>query len=528
MLAELVVRNLGVIDEVSLVLGEGLTAVTGETGAGKTLIVGAIDLLTGGRADASLVRPGADEAEIQGRFVVGDDELIVRRVIPRDGRSRVYINGHLATVSALSDHGADLVDLHGQHAHQSLLKPGVQRAALDQFGGIDTQLLASLLDELRATERALDELGGDDRARAREIDLLRHQLAEIEAVGIQDADEGARLDDEESLLADATAHREAAAQTVSLLDADGPAANGIAAAIAALDGRSPFNDLSVRLHGLAAEIADVAAEARSRSEGIDDDPVRLEALRERRALLRELRRKYGETLDDVLHYEQGTAARLAELMAFDERAAELDARRAALLADLTRVRAEVLGARTEAAPRFAEAVEAHLAGLAMAGARLDVTVAGEAGEEVTIRLAANAGHEPQPLNRVASGGELARTMLALRRVLTAGPPTLVFDEVDAGIGGDVANTVGQNLGDLARTHQVLVVTHLAQVAAFADRHVAISKRTVDGETLSDAVVLDDDARITELSRMLSGSPDSSSARQHAQELVAGASSRRDR
>lgn len=526
MLSELLVRDLGVIDELSLVLGDGLTAVTGETGAGKTLIVGAIDLLTGGRADASLVRPGATEAEIQGRFVVGDDELVVRRVIPRDGRSRVYINGHLATVSALADHGVDLVDLHGQHAHQSLLKPGVQRAALDQFGAIDTQALASLLDELRATDRALDELGGDDRARAREIDLLRHQLTEIDAAGIQDSDEDRRLDDEESLLADATAHREAAAETVALLDADGPVASGVSSALSALDGRSPFTDLSGRLQGLAAEIADIAAEARGRAEGIDDDPARLEALRERRALLRELRRKYGETLDEVLAYEREMAQRLAELAAFDERAAELDERRASLLADLTRVRAEVLAARTAAAPRFATAVESHLAGLAMAGARLEVTVAGEAGDDVTIRLAANAGHEPQALSKVASGGELARTMLALRRVLTAGPPTLVFDEVDAGIGGDVANTVGENLSDLAATHQVLVVTHLAQVAAFADHHVAISKHDTDGQTVSAAMVLDDDSRITELSRMLSGSPDSSSAREHAQELVAGATTRR--
>lgn len=526
MLSELLVRDLGVIDELSLVLGEGMTVVTGETGAGKTLIVGAIDLLTGGRADASLVRPGADAAEIQGRFVTDDDEIIVRRVIPRDGRSRVYINGHLATVSALSDHGVDLVDLHGQHAHQSLLKSSVQRAALDQYGNIDTQPLASLLDELRATERALEELGGDDRARAREIDLLRHQLAEIESVGISDPDEDRRLDDEESVLADATAHRDAAAQTVTLLDADGPVASGVSAALAALHDRSPFSDLTSRLQGFAAELADVAAEARSRAESIDDDPARLETLRERRALLRELRRKYGATLADVIDYQTEVAERLSELTSFDERAASLDERRAALLADLTRVRAEVLGARSEAAPRLAAAVEDHLSGLAMAGARLEVSVAGEAGDDVTIRLAANAGHQPQPLTKVASGGELARTMLALRLVLTAGPPTLVFDEVDAGIGGDVANTVGASLGELAREQQVLVVTHLAQVAAFADHHVAISKHEAGGATVSAAVVLDHDARVTELSRMLSGSPDSASAREHAQELVTAAIDRR--
>lgn len=526
MLNELLVRDLGVIDELSLVLGRGMTAVTGETGAGKTLIVGAIDLLTGGRADASLVRPGADEAEIQGRFVVGDDEIVVRRVIPREGRSRVYVNGHLSTVSALTDLGIDLVDLHGQHAHQSLLKTAVQRGALDQFGGIDTAPLASLLDELRSCEAALGELGGDERARAREIDLLRFQVGEIDAAGIADPDEDRRLDDEESLLADAAAHREAAAVAVGLLDADGSAAESLATAMAALDGRSPFSDLANRLQGVAAELADVTAEARARAESIEDDPAQLETLRERRALLRELRRKYGESLDDVLVFQQESADRLAELEGFEERAAELDRRRSALLADLTRLRAEVLAARTEAAPTMAEAVREHLAGLAMTGARLEISVAGEAGDEVSFLLAANAGHDPQPLSRVASGGELARTMLALRRVLTAGPPTLVFDEVDAGIGGDVANTVGASLADLARTHQVLVVTHLAQVAAFADQHVAIVKHEIDGRTVSEATALDDGERITELSRMLSGSPDSSSARDHAAELVDGAARRR--
>jgi DNA repair protein RecN (Recombination protein N) len=519
MLTELLVRDLGVIDELSLVLGEGMTVVTGETGAGKTLVVGAIDLLTGGRADASLVRPGATEAEIQGRFVSGDDELIVRRVIPREGRSRVYINGHLATVSALSDHGVDLIDLHGQHAHQSLLKPAVQRAALDQFGEVDTGPLATLLDELRAVDADLSELGGDERARAREIDLLRHQLAEIEAAGVEDGDEDGRLDEEESLLADAGAHREAARAAVAALDGDGPAAAAVAEALQVLDARSPFSDLVSRLRGVEAELADVAAEARDRAEQIDDDPERLELLRHRRAMLRELRRKYGETLEEVMAFGVESSDRLAELSSFEERANALDERRARLLAELTRVRAEVLAARTAAAPRFAAEVEENLRSLAMAGARLEVTVGGEAGDDITIRLAANAGHDPQPLSKVASGGELARTMLALRLVLTSGPPTLVFDEVDAGIGGEVAHTVGANLAALAGEHQVLVVTHLAQVAACADHHVAVSKREVGGVTVSAAHLLGDEARVVELSRMLSGSPDSSAAREHAEELI---------
>ncbi len=526
MLTELVVRDLGVIEELSLVLGEGMTAVTGETGAGKTLIVGAIDLLTGGRADVSLVRPGAEEAEIEGRFVLGDEETVVRRVIPREGRSRVYVDGRLATVSALSERGADLVDLHGQHAHQSLLKGPVQRAALDRFGGIDTTSLAALVDDLRATEAALEELGGDERARAREIDLLRHQHDEIEQAAIGDPGEDARLDAEEDVLADATAHREAAASAGAALGGDGAAAAAVAEALAAIEGRSPFDDLEPRVRSLAAEMGDLAGELRDRVDAIDDDPERLASIRERRALLHELRRKYGADLGEVLAYGAEAAERLAELRSHDERAAALDAQRRDLLGRLEAEQARVRSERAAAAPKLAAAVEEHLVGLAMAGARMEVTVDGLAGEEVTFRLAANAGHEPQPLAKVASGGELARAMLALRLVLTAGPPTLVFDEVDAGIGGEAANTVGASLAALADDHQVLVVTHLAQVAATADHHVAVSKASArgggsGGVTVRAVQLLDRESRVVELSRMLSGSPDSAAAREHAVELLGG-------
>jgi DNA repair protein RecN (Recombination protein N) len=521
-LAELVVRDLGVIDELALVLGPGMTAVTGETGAGKTLVVGAIDLLTGGRADPSLVRPGADEAEIEGRFVLGDDEYVVRRVVPREGRSRAYINGRLASVGAVAELGVDLVDLHGQHAHQSLLKASVQRAALDRFGSVDTSTLEALLDDLRSLQAALAELGGDARARAREIDLLRHQVTEIEQAELTDGDEDRRLDAEESLLADAGAHRDAAAEVVQLLDADGPAAEHIGRAMAALHGRAPFVDAFDRLNAAAAELADLAADLRGQAEAIDDDPARLNLLRGRRQALRELRRKYGDTLHEVIEFGVSSAERLTELERHEERAAELDARRVEVAGALGVERSRVCEARREAAPRLAAAVESNLADLAMTGARLAIAVEGEAGEEVTICLAANAGHEPLPLARVASGGELARAMLALRLVLSAGPDTLVFDEVDAGVGGEAAQAVGRSLGSLTDHHQVLVVTHLAQVAAFADHHVNVSKVERGGVVVSEVKLLDPAERVVELSRMLSGSPESTSAREHAEELLAGA------
>ena len=522
MLTELVVRDLGVIDELALELGPGLTAVTGETGAGKTLVVGAIDLLTGGRADASLVRPGAEAAEIEGRFVVGDDERVVRRVVPSRGRSRAYVDGHLAPAGALGELGRDLVDLHGQHAHQSLLAAGVQRAALDRFGAVDTSGLASLTDQLRAVEADLAGLGGDAVARAREIDLLRHQCDEIDGAQISGPDEDERLDEAETVLADATAHQGAARAAAELLSADGPVADGIGEAQGLLEGRAPFAELRDRLAGLAAEVADLAGEARARAEAIDDDPAALSELRTRRQLLAELRRKYGPTLGEVLGYRAATAARLTDLEGHEQRAAALEDQRADLAARLAAEQARVLQARREASPRLGSAVTEHLGALAMAGALLDVAVEGVAGEQVRFRLAANAGHDPLPLARVASGGELARTMLALRLVLTAGPDTLVFDEVDAGVGGTAAHAVGRSLASLSRSHQVLVVTHLAQVAVHADQHVMVSKSERDGATVSLARDLDPEARVVELSRMLSGSPDSDSARRHAEELLAEA------
>ncbi len=520
MLTELVVRDLGVIGEMSLTFGSGMTVVTGETGAGKTLVVGAIDLLTGGRADASLVRPGASEAEIQGRFVHDDTEIIVRRVIPHDGRSRVYIDRQLATVAALSELGADLVDIHGQNSHQSLLKASVQRASLDHFGQVDTSRLESLADDLRATETALAEMGGDVRLRNREIDLLRYQIEEIEAAAISDPNEDQSLDDEETQLANAVAYLQAAAATAEIMSTDGAVGDGLSRAMSQLDNGRPLSDLSERIHAVAAEVSDIAEELRRRIETIEENPERLDELRERRALLKDLRRKYGESLADVLAFADESRRRLGELVSHDESAARLEGRRTRILDDLGQARAQVKAARAAAAPKLGSAVESHLSGLGMKGARLVVAVEGDAGELVQFRIAANTGHQPQPFSKVASGGELARTMLALRLVLSAGPPTLVFDEVDAGIGGEVANVVGSSLADLTSEHQVFVVTHLAQVAACADNHVVISKFTDEAVTTSAARLLGDDERVVELSRMLSGSPDSSAAREHAEELLA--------
>ena len=523
MLAELVVRDLGVIADLSLVLGPGMTALTGETGAGKTLLVEAIELLVGGRADPVLVRPGAPEARVDGRFVVGDDEVVLSRVVPSSGRSRAYVDGRPVPVGALAEHGTRLVDLHGQHAHQSLLSTPVQRAALDRFAGVDLGPLSAARARVAEIDDALAALGGDERARARELDLLRFQVSELEAAAIEDPDEDARLELEEEALADSTAHREAAAVAHAALTDDGGAADAIGAALGALSGRRPFAELEARLRGVAAEVAEAASDVRAAGEAIEDDPERLSAIRERRQVLRELRRKYGESLADVVAYADEVCRRVAELESHEHRAAALEEQWRDALSAIIAEEAAVGTARRAAAPDLAKAVQANLQQLAMPHARFEVAVgAADPGDDVTFLLSANPGEPALPLAKVASGGELARAMLAARLVLSEAPDTLVFDEVDAGIGGEAAVAVGRSLAALGGAHQVLVVTHLPQVAAWADVQVAVVKEAAGGRTVAAARPVDGEDRVVELSRMLSGSPDSGTARSHAEELLASA------
>jgi DNA repair protein RecN (Recombination protein N) len=546
-LVELAVRDLGVIAELRLVLGPGMTVVTGETGAGKTMVVDAIELLVGGRADPMLVRTGADEAWVEGRFVRSagaheaadaPDEVVIARAVPRSGRSRAYIDGRLATASELAALGAMLVDLHGQHAHQSLLHPAAQRDALDRFGGIDLAPLRAARVTVHDLVDELAGLGGDERARARELDLVRYQVDEIEAAAITGADEDDELEAEEDALADAAAHRQAAAAAVAALSGNGDdaaldgtasASGAVGVALAAVAGRRPFGPAEERLRALAAEVVDISAELRSGGEAIDEDPERLEQVRARRQLLRELRRKYGETLADVVAEGERLRLRLAELEGHDKRAAELDAELARAREIEAAAAAEVAAARRAAAPELAARIQANLAELAMAKAVVAIEVGGAGpGDDVEVLLAANPGTPPLPLAKVASGGELARTMLALRLVLTDAPPTLVFDEVDAGIGGAAAVAVGRALARLGHQHQVLVVTHLPQVAAYADAQVRVAKQSDDAATVSHASLLDRGERVIELSRMLSGQPDSDAARVHAAELLATAAGERGR
>jgi len=527
MLVELAVRDLGVIEDLRLGFGPGMCALTGETGAGKTMVVEALVLLLGGRPDPSRVRPGAAEAVVEGLFVTDDDEeVVLRRVVPATGRSRAYVNGALATAAELAERGAEVVEICGQHRHQGLQSARAQRDALDRHGGIDVAPLRAAAARCRQLRAQLEELGGDERARARELDLLQYQLDELDRAELTDPDEDAALDAEEDRLGDAVAHREAASVAEAALHAEGGAIDLVGGALAALDRRPPFAGALERLRSLAAELTDVATDLRAAAEGIAEDPERLDAVRRRRQLLADLRRKYGETIAEVMGHRDEVAERIAELSSRDERAGALEAELADASAVLAAEQRRVGAARRAAAPGLGAAVGERLRQLGLPHARLEVAVGpDEPGDEVELRFSANPGMEPAPLARVASGGELSRTMLALHLVLSEGAPTMVFDEVDAGVGGEAAVAVGRALAGLARRRQVIVVTHLPQVAAYADTQLRVEKSPA-GLAVSTVVRLDEADRVVELSRMLSGSPDSESARRHAEELLAVAAADR--
>jgi len=532
-LAELAVSDLGVIEGVAMVLDPGMTALTGETGAGKTMLVGAIGLLAGDRADPSVVRPGADEATVQGRFVVDGDEVVLTRVVPRHGRSRAYRDGRLITAGELAELAATLVDLHGQHAHVGLLTTASQRRALDRFAGVDLSDLEAGKVAVREADAALQALGGDAGARQREIDFLRFQLDEIERVGLTDDGEDERLAREEELLADADALRDAAAAADEALGTERGARDLLATALAELSDRRPFQPLAERLQAVAAELEDLAHDLRATSESIEGDPERLAAVQARRAELADLRRRYTadarSSLAELFAVRDDLARQLAELDAHADRAAAAERARAEAAATVARAASVVGERRRQEAGALAAAVQARLAELALGKAQVAITVGeDDPGDDVTFLLALNPGLPAAALAKAASGGELARTMLALRLVVGAQVPTLVFDEVDAGVGGSAARAVGRALAALAERKQVLVVTHLPQVAAFADAQVALSKHDDGATTAMRAEVLGPEARVRELARMLSGLADSDTGQDHAEELLATAAAERGR
>ena len=579
MLEELRIRSLGVIDDAVLPLGPGLTAVTGETGAGKTMVVSGLLLLFGGRGDAARVRTGCEQAAVDGRLLLPagspvadrvraaggelDDGtgLVLRRTVSAAGRSRAFVGGAPTPVAVLGELAERLLAVHGQSDQLRLGRPAEQRAALDRFAGIETATFATAFHDWRDRCDALAERRARTAELRREADLLTHGLAEIEAADPQPG-EDSELTTAAARLAHADALRLAAraAHDALLGDPDDPALEAVDVAgllggarrqLGLQAGADPELDaLAARVDELAALAADVGADFAGYGARLEADPARLAQLEQRRAVLTALVRKYGDGPDPdlaaVLDWARAATARLGELDVSDAALAELARRRDQAADRVAALAAELSARRAAAAERLAAAVTTELAGLAMPGACLTVRVERRAptaaswslpvggaptglgpdgGDEVEFLLQAHPDAPPLPLSRGASGGELSRVMLALELCLagTDPVPTMVFDEVDAGIGGRAAVEVGRRLARLGRRHQVLVVTHLAQVAAFADRHVVVDKQpgSAAGVTASDVRPVTGEQRLGELARMLAGS-DSDTARQHAAELLRAA------
>jgi DNA repair protein RecN (Recombination protein N) len=574
---ELRIRGLGVIDEAVLELHPGLTAVTGETGAGKTMVLTGLGLVLGAKADAGAVRRGAPRAEADARWALGDaapdsaartraaeagadlddGALLLGRTVSAEGRSRAFLGGRPVPASTLAEVGGELVAVHGQADQHHLASPARQRELLDRFGGPDLvavrERYRSAYAALRAVEAEHAELTAAARERAREADLLRFGLDEIAAVAPEAGEEEVlaresdRLSHAESLLA-------AAHEARTSLAADGEddrrdVLGLLALARRALEGARAHDPLlgaaSDQLAAAASTVADVAADLASYEDSVEADPARQDAVEHRRAALAALLRKYGETSAAVVEWSRQAAQRLAALDGTDERIVVLEGERAALRSELEADAVALHRGRGEAAGRLGAAVTAELVHLAMPHAAVDVrvvpaaspqgwlTVPGPDGagvrcepgpsgvDDVEILLAPHPGAELRPVARGASGGELSRVMLALEVALAGADPvpTFVFDEVDAGIGGRAAVEVGRRLARLARTSQVVVVTHLPQVAAFADRHLVVRKSDDGSVTSSGVGEVAGDDRVRELTRMLAGLEASDSGAAHARELL---------
>ncbi|WP_432074023.1 DNA repair protein RecN [Streptomyces wuyuanensis] len=566
------IRSLGVIDDAVVELSPGFTAVTGETGAGKTMVVTSLGLLLGGRADPALVRIGAKSAVVEGRVTVpagasvavraeeagaelDDGALLISRTISAEGRSRAHLGGRAVPVGMLTELADELVAVHGQTDQQGLLKAARQRQALDRYAGDAVAgphaEYAAAYRRLKAVSAELATLTTRARERAQEADLLRFGLNEVAAVEPR-AGEDAELAAEAERLGHAEALASAASVAHAALagnpeDPEGVDATTLVAgagrALDAVRAHDPaLAALADRMGEISILLADVAGELAGYADNLDADPLRLAAVEERRAALGALTRKYGEDVNAVLAWAEEGAGRLTELEGDDDRIDELTAERDALRAELSGLAQALTDARTGAAARFAEAVTAELAHLAMPHARVTIdirqtddpegvevngrTVAytSSGADEVELLLAPHPGAQPRPIAKGASGGELSRVMLAVEVVFagTDPVPTYLFDEVDAGVGGKAAVEIGRRLAKLAKTAQVVVVTHLPQVAAFADRQLLVEKTNDGSVTRSGVTVLEGEDRVRELSRMLAGQEDSETARAHAEELLATA------
>ena len=553
MLTELRIRNVAILESVALPLRAGFNVLSGETGAGKSIIVEALGLLLGERGHADLVRAGTDKASVEGVFDVSaqpelisaldargvdveEGVVILRREISSAGRSRAWVNGSAVTSGALAEVGRALVNIHGQHESQTLLNPEVQRAVLDAFGGATAQAerVASAFAAASDVRAQMSSLASRRAAAEKRADYLRHVVKEL-AEAVLVVGEDTRLEEEVRRLSHVAELRVHAAHLREAIDGEEAGALlALGAAQRALGAAARLDPALDRLQAILdaafAELDELARAVRDYDTQLDTDPGRLQELEARRDVIFRLTRKYGGTVDSAL--ETLREAR-EELDLVDTAALDLGAlsqREAELSAAVTREAQRLSAARGQAARALERAVDAIFPDLGLADGHLTVAltprdeVAASGAEEVEYRVALNVGLESRALARVASGGELARVMLALKTILARldGVPTLVFDEVDAGIGGRVGLCVGDTMRRVAAHHQVFAITHLPQIAARAHHHIVVSKGARGGITTADLRVVEGDARVTEVARMLGGDSESEASRAHAHELLENA------
>ena len=555
MIEQIQIRDLGVISESQLDLGPGLTVLTGETGAGKTMVLNALGLLLGSRSDASAVRKGQDQAFVEGRWLlpkdaldritaagieIEDGELLVSRSISSEGRSKATVSGRSVPISVLTEIGEHLVVVHGQSDQIRLKSASAQREALDQFGGAAlTELLQKYGETYSAWKMAanrLQVLTTESSSRAREADEIRAAVEELTKLGLKQG-EDTELSElaeklthlEELRIAAAAAHEELSSDS---FDDSSDAITSIGKARRALEQVShhdpALEKLAEQLKEIGFSLNETAASISSYIAGLDNDGAsELERVQSRRAELSAAMRKYGPTLDEVIAYLESAGSRLLDLDSSDEAISKLVLEEKQLSAEAHELAEKISAIRAKSAAELSAAVTAELSALAMNGASLEVSISrlselsAHGFDQVALLLSAYPGAEPRPIGKGASGGELSRIMLAIEVVLAKSElaPTFIFDEVDAGVGGAAATEVGKRLAMLARNAQVIVVTHLPQVAAFASRHLRVLKSSSADFTATDVVRLEGEQVVEELARMLSGLSESESGRSHAKELL---------
>jgi len=556
MLTELHVENFALIDRLDLRFGEGLIVLTGETGAGKSIIVDALNAVLGERAGPDCVRTGCERALVQAAFDLrgcpqvrsqleeagldGDELVVVSREVTAQGRSQCRVNGRLTTLGMVRELTALLADVHGQHEHQLLLSPLWQMELLDAFAGPAALEVRSLYSEawtaLQRTEAELQRLVTDERERSRMADLFRYQVNEIDAARLRPGEEE-ELRQEAVRLANLEKLFVAAARCVELLSGEESEYPGAVAAageaMRALRSVSSYDgevaSLESLLESALVSLEEALSGVRRWRDTLDVSPGRIDEVQQRLDVIASLKRKYGDTEEEVLAYRNRAAAELEGLERSDERRQELERERERMMREVELLGGRLSEARRAAAKTLGERVEAGLQELGMQGARflvaLEEAPPGPRGRDrVEFLISANPGEPPKPLARVASGGEASRTMLALKVAATECDPvkTLVFDEIDAGIGGRTANTVGEKLHSISRGRQVLCVTHLPQIARFADHHLKVEKGEDSSgaeRTVVSVRALEGDERVAELARMLGGSEESEAAVRHARELL---------